>query len=94
MILPGSLAYNKSYIKSFLDAKGTFSTHWVDTDTQIFTAADCTDPVRMYAYPSSDVATAYFYGLVNIDFSMKGGMGAVINLDCNWSAAGAITWKS
>src|SRR5678815_2991235 len=43
---------NKTYVQGLKDIKGSFSGFLDDTGLSIFTAADSTDGVKLYLYPS------------------------------------------
>jgi hypothetical protein len=72
------------------DRKGTFSGHWDDTDSKLFTAAGVAGGVKMYLYPDVvNAPTKYFYGQANIDFSMSAGVKDAVKVSGNFDAAGS-----
>jgi hypothetical protein len=52
---------NKQYVMGLPDVKGSFSGTWDDTETKLYDAAASNDGCKLYLYPSSDKATAYWY---------------------------------
>jgi hypothetical protein len=80
---------NKTYVVGLKDVSGTFEGFWQDSDETIFTAADSSDGVKMYLYPSSNALSKYFYGPAWIDTSISAGVAAAVAISGTFSANGA-----
>lgn len=80
---------NKTYVQGLKDVKGTFAGFFDDTETKPFTAADSTDGCKLYLYPSSDVATVYWYGPAWLDVSVDTGVADAVAISGNFAANGA-----
>lgn len=81
---------NKTYVQGLKDIKGTFSGFWDDTETKLFSAADSTDAVKMYLYPSSSKTTSYFYGTAWPDAKMSVDVNGAVKVSGSFAAGG--TW--
>lgn len=84
---------NKTYVQGLPDLQGTFTGFWDDTETKPFTAADSSDGVKMYLYPSSDAPTKYWYGPAWLDVSMDTGVAAAVTLSGSFVANGSWAWN-
>jgi hypothetical protein len=81
---------NKVYISDMPDASGDFSGFYDDATAQTYTAAVDGLPRKFYLYPNKDTAGQYFFGTVNVDFAVNGGVGEAVALQAKWSAATTI----
>jgi hypothetical protein len=77
----------KVYISDMPDASGDFSGFYDDATAQTYTAAIDGLPRKFYLYPNKDTASQYFFGTVNIDFAVNGGVGEAVAVQAKWSAA-------
>jgi hypothetical protein len=82
---------NKTYVQGLRDIQGSFAGFWDDTETKIFTGASSTDGVKLYLYPSSDIATKYWYGPAWLDVSMDTSVSGAVTLSGTFAANGAWT---
>jgi hypothetical protein len=81
---------NKTYVQGLRDIRGTFSGMFDDTEYDtIFDAAESTDGIQVYLYPSSDAATIYWYGPAWLDASIRTGVSAAVEVSGNFVANGA-----
>jgi len=80
---------NKTYVQGLKDIKGTLSGYLDDTGLSVFTAADSTDGIRMYLYPSSASPTVYWYGPAWLDASISVPATGANTLSGNFVANGA-----
>jgi hypothetical protein len=80
---------NKTYVQGLKDIQGTLAGFWDDSDAKLFTAADSTDGIKMYLYPSSDAPTKYFYGPAWLDASINTGVSGAVAISANFSANGS-----
>ncbi len=80
---------NKTYVQGLKDVQGTISGFWDDSDAKLFTAADSTDGIKMYLYPSTDAPTKYFYGPAWLDASISTGVSGAVSISGNFSANGS-----
>ena len=80
---------NKTYVQGLKDIKGSLSGFLDDTGLSLFTAADSTDGVKMYLYPSSASPTVYWYGPAWLDASIAVPVGGANTLSGNFVASGA-----
>lgn len=78
---------NKTYVQGLKDISGTFSGFWDDTETKPFSAADSSDAVKMYLYPSSDKPGSYFHGTAFLDCSMNVGVNGAVQISGSFAAA-------
>lgn len=80
---------NKTYVQGLKDIKGTLAGFLDDTGLSLFTAADSTDGVKMYLYPSSASPTVYWYGPAWLDASISVPVAGANTLTGNFVANGA-----
>jgi hypothetical protein len=80
---------NKTYVQGLKDIKGSFNGFLDDAGLSIFTAADSTDGVKLYLYPSANSPTVYWYGPAWLDASIAVGVSAANTLTGNFVANGA-----
>ena len=80
---------NKTYVQGLKDVQGTISGFWDDSDAKLFTAADSSDGIKMYLYPSSDAPTKYFYGPAWLDASISTSVSGAVSMSGNFSANGS-----
>jgi hypothetical protein len=78
---------NKTYVQGLKDLQGTFSGFWDDTETKVFSAADSSDAVKLYLYPSSNKTNSYFYGTAWLDASMNIGVNGAVQISGSFAAA-------
>ena len=78
---------NKTYVQGLKDLQGTFSGFWDDLETKVFAAADSTDAVKIYLYPSSAKAGSYHYGTAWLDCSMNVGVNGAVSISGSFAAA-------
>ncbi len=80
---------NKTYVQGLKDIQGTISGFWEDSQDALFDAADSTDGVKIYLYPSRDAATIYFYGPAWVDASISDSVSGAVTVSANFSANGS-----
>jgi hypothetical protein len=80
---------NKTYVQGLKDIKGSFTGFLDDTGLAIFTAADSTDGIKLYLYPSSASPTVYWYGPAWLDASIAVPVAGANTLTGNFVANGA-----
>jgi hypothetical protein len=80
---------NKQYVQGLPDVSGDIAGWWDDTSDQLYDASRSSDGVKMYLYPSSDVATKYWYGPAWVDFSIETGNEAGVSVSGSFVANGA-----
>jgi len=81
---------NLIYVAGLPDASGDFSGFYDTTTTQTYAAATDGLPRNFYLYPSTLVATEYFYGTIIPDFAVTGGVAAAVAIKSTWNAASSI----
>jgi hypothetical protein len=81
---------NKVYVSDVPDASGDFSGFYDDATDQTYTAATDGIARKFYLYPSKDSAGTYWFGTVNVDFNIDGGVGQGVNMRGKWNAATTI----
>lgn len=84
---------NKTYVQGLKDVKGSFAGFLDDAGLSIFTAADSTDGVKLYLYPSSASPTVYWYGPAWLDASIAVPVTGANTLSGNFSANGSWSRK-
>jgi hypothetical protein len=80
----------KVYISDMPDASGDFSGFYDDASAQTYTAAIDGLPRKFYLYPNKTTASQYWFGTVNVDFAVNGGVGEAVAIQAKWSAATSI----
>lgn len=80
---------NKTYVQGLKDITGALAGWWDNTEEKLFQAADSTDGIKMYLYPSSDASGKYWYGPAWLDASIDTNMGGAISVSANFAANGA-----
>lgn len=80
---------NKTYVQGLKDIQGSLSGFWEDNQDALFDAADSSDGVKVYLYPSSLAPTIYFYGPAWVDAAINVGVGGAVTLSANFSANGS-----
>lgn len=81
---------NKTYVQGLKDVQGQFAGFWTDdAASNLFTAADSTDGVKLYLYPSSDAIAKYAYGPAWIDTSITTEVGGVVRISATFAANGS-----
>jgi hypothetical protein len=80
---------NKTYVQGLKDTQGTINGFWDSADTKLFDAADSTDGIKMYLYPSSDASGLYFYGPAWLDASITTGVGSAVAMNGSFVANGS-----
>ncbi len=81
---------NLIYVAGLPDASGDFSGFYDTTTTQTDAAATDGLPRNFYLYPSTLVATEYFFGTIIPDFAVTGGVAAAVAIKSTWNAASSI----
>lgn len=81
---------NKVYVSGLPDASGEFSGFYDDATNQTYTAATDGLPRKFYLYPSTSLATQYFFGTILPDFKVNGGVGSAVAVSASWNAASAV----
>ena len=81
---------NKVYVSDMPDASGDFSGFYDDATNQTYTAAVDGLPRKFYLYPNKNTASQYWFGTVNVDFAVNGGVGEAVAIQAKWSAATSI----
>jgi len=84
---------NKAYVQGLPDIKGTISAWFDSADDVLFDAAESTDGVKLYLYPSTTSPTIYHAGPAWLDASISVPVGGAISLKANFVANGAWTRK-
>lgn len=81
---------NKTYTQGLPSVQGQFSGFYDDSaSANLFTAADSSDGVKVYIYPSSDAVTKYAYGPAWISCSINGAVGAAVQVSGTFIANGS-----
>lgn len=80
---------NKTYVIGLKDVKGTFAGFFDDTEAKPFQAADSTDGVKLYLYPSADAPTKFWSGPAWLDVSIDTGVAATVSISGSFAANGA-----
>lgn len=80
---------NKTYVQGLPDASGSLSGFWDDTSDALYDASRSTTGVKMYLYPSADVATKYWYGPAWVDFSISTANADAVKVSASFKANGA-----
>lgn len=79
---------NKIYVSGLPDAAGDFTGFFDDASRQLYTAARDGISRAFYLYPSLNAdPNMYWFGNILPDFSITGGIAAVISVKANWKAA-------
>ena len=81
---------NKSYVAGLPDSSGDFGGFLDDSTSQTYIAATDGLPRNFYLYPSTLTTTEYFFGTILPDFSVAGGVGAVVSIKSTWNAASTV----
>ncbi len=85
---------NKTYVQGLKDVQGQFSGFYDDSATaSIFSAADSTDGIKVYLYPSSDATARYFYGPAWLDASITTSVGDAVKISGSLAANGSWGYK-
>jgi len=80
---------NKVTVPGLPDVSGDFSGFWDDVETTLFAASRSVDGVKLYLYPDIvNKATSYLYGPAWVDFSMKAGVTAAVEVSGTFAANG------
>jgi hypothetical protein len=81
---------NLTYVQGLKDVTGSFSGYYDDSaSAALFTAADSSDGVKLYLYPSSDAITKYAYGPAWVDASITTEISGAVRVSANFRANGA-----
>lgn len=81
---------NKVYVAGLPDAAGNFSGFYDTATAQTYAAATDGLPRNFYLYPSTLTTSEYFFGTILPDFSVSGGVGAVVAITSTWNAASPV----
>jgi len=77
---------NDQYVGGIPDCKGTLEGSWDDTSDAIYDLMESVDGVVMYLYPTSLVATKYWYGNAWVDFSIDVSAADAVKFSANFAA--------
>lgn len=80
---------NKTYVQGLKDISGKLSGFFDSATDQLFDAADSTDGVKIYLYPSSNAATVYFYGPAWVDAEISCPVGGAVTISGSFAANGS-----
>jgi hypothetical protein len=80
---------NKTYVQGLKDLQGTFAGFFDDSEAKPFQAADSTDGIKLYLYPTADAPTKYWYGPAWLDFSITTANDAGVEVTASFVANGA-----
>lgn len=80
---------NLTYVPGKKDIQGAFSGFWDQSYDSLWTAADSTDGVKLYLYPSLDAVTKYWYGPAWLDASIECGVDGAITVSGTFMANGS-----
>src|SRR5262252_10900909 len=69
---------NKTYVQGLRDISGSLSGFWDSADDSLFDAAESTDGVKLYLYPSALAPSLYFYGPAWLDASIEVDSGGAV----------------
>lgn len=84
---------NKTYVVGLKDVTGTFEGFFDDvTTSSLSAAADSSDGIKAYLYPSSDATARYFYGPAWLDLSISTPVAGAVTVSGSISANGS--WGS
>ena len=82
---------NKTYVQGLKDIQGTMAGFYDDTESKPGTAADSTDGVKLYLYPSADAPTKYIAGPAWVDLSIDTSVAGAVAISMNFAANGSWT---
>lgn len=80
----------KVYVAGLPDATGEFSGFYDDASNQTYTAAVDGLPRKFYLYPSTALATQYFFGTILPDFTVNAEVNGAVEVSASWSAASPV----
>jgi len=83
----------KIYVSGLPDCQGTYAGFYDDATVQMYTAASDGVARKFYLYPSTSLATQYWYGTGLFDMSIDGSVDGPVAIDGSFSAASATTKK-
>lgn len=81
----------KTYVAGIADAQGEFAGFYDDASAQTYTAAIDGLSRKLYLYPSSLLATQYFFGTVFADMSINAAVAGAVEVSASWNAASPIS---
>ena len=81
---------NKQFVAGLENIGGTISGFWDDTIDTMYDGMNSSDGVKLYLYPSTTVATEYFYGPAWVDLSIDTGVSDAVKFSGTFVANG--TW--
>ena len=81
---------NKQFVSGLENIGGSISGYWDDTVDTVYDAMQSTGAVNMYLYPSTSVATKYWYGPAWVDLSISTGVADAVKFSGTFQASG--TW--
>jgi hypothetical protein len=81
---------NKQYVQGLSDISGSISGFFDDTSDVLYDAAASAGAVKMYLYPSTTVATKYWYGTAFLDFTINAAVNGAVEISGTF--AGASDW--
>lgn len=80
---------NKEYVQGLPDISGELSGWWDDTDDNLYDASRSDDGCQLYLYPSTLVATKYWYGQAWTDFSVATPQSGPVTISGSFIAKGS-----
>lgn len=81
------------YVSSLPDCQGTYAGFYDDATVQMYTAASDGVPRKFYLYPSTSLATQYWYGTGIFDISIDGSVDGPVAISGGFAAASITTKK-
>jgi hypothetical protein len=81
---------NKIYVAGLPDSSGDWSGFYDDQSAQTYTAAIDGLPRKFYLYPSTLIATTYFFGQILPDFKTQAAVGGATEMTASWNAASQV----
>lgn len=81
------------YVSSLPDCQGTYSGFYDDASVQLYTAATDGVPRKFYLYPSTSLATQYWYGTGIFDMSIDAAVDGAVAISGGFAAASITTKK-
>ncbi len=83
----------KIYVAGLPDCQGTYAGFYDDATVQMYTAASDGVARKFYLYPSTSLATQYWYGTAFFDMNVDGTVAGAVAIDGSFAAASVTTKK-
>jgi hypothetical protein len=80
---------NKQYVQGLPDIKGSLAGWFDSANDALFDAAESSDGVKLYLYPSSLAPTIYHYGPAWLDASIEVDVKGAVGVKGSYVAAGS-----